>query len=414
MKTLFGLPEEVKFCTRCVMSNQRPCSTVEVLHTTGQEHAMIHFDDEGVCDACRVVEDKERTDWATRDAELRTLCDRHRRHDGRYDCIVPGSGGKDSFYAALVLRDEYDMHPLTVTWAPHLHTDWGRRNFDAWVDSGLDNVLFTPDGRVRHLLTRLALENLFHPFQPFIIGQKNLGPKAALLYDVPLVFYGEDEAEHGNPRTGTATPYRDRKFDADPNLIMSLGGVEIGKLLSDYGLSKNDLLPYLPIDRHPGIEVHYLGYYRRWDALQSLRYAMEHGFRTAPERTAGTFTNWNSIDDKIDDLHYYTTFVKFGVGRATYDASLLIQSGEITRERGLEFVRMYDGEWPRRFLDELFRYLSIRPDEYPTASGMFEHQGMTTHHFQELADKFRSPHLWCGGSGARGWHLRHTVYVAES
>jgi hypothetical protein len=114
---------------------------------------------------------------------------RYRSSSGNYDCIVPGSGGKDSTFTAHVLKFRYGMHPLTVTWAPHMYTEIGMRNFRSWIDSGLDNILFSPNGKVhRQLLTRLAFENLLHPFQPFIIGQRAIAPKFSALYGIPLGF----------------------------------------------------------------------------------------------------------------------------------------------------------------------------------------------------------------------------------
>jgi N-acetyl sugar amidotransferase len=185
-ETRYGLPAHVQFCQRCVISNQRPNSAVEFKHTADSRKSTIHLDAEGVCDACRVAEEKARTiDWSAREKELQDLCDRHRKNDGSYDCLVPGSGGKDSFYAAHVLKYKYGMHPLTVTWAPHIYTEWGQRNFHAWINAGFDNYLMTPNGRTHRLLTRLAVENLFHPFQPFMLGQKNLAPKMAALFNIP-------------------------------------------------------------------------------------------------------------------------------------------------------------------------------------------------------------------------------------
>jgi hypothetical protein len=172
----YGLPREVRFCRRCVISNQRPNSAAEFATTAASAKQTIRFDGDGVCDACRAAEEKRRIDWGARERELIALCDRFRRSDGRYDCVVPGSGGKDSFYAAHVLKTKYGMHPLTVTWAPHIYTDWGWRNFQRWIHAGFDNVLTTPNGRAHRLLTRLATEVLFHPFQPFIIGQKAIAP----------------------------------------------------------------------------------------------------------------------------------------------------------------------------------------------------------------------------------------------
>src|SRR3990167_7591167 len=129
LEARFGLPEQVVFCKRCVMSNQRPASSVEFRHTPAQKHRTLHFDEEGVCDACRFAERKEQIDWAQREKELLRLLDRFRRQDGAYDCLVPGSGGKDSCYAAHVLKYTYGMHPLTMTWPPLLYTEIGWKNF---------------------------------------------------------------------------------------------------------------------------------------------------------------------------------------------------------------------------------------------------------------------------------------------
>lgn len=409
----YGLPNEVKFCRKCVISNQRPNSAVEYQHTRESRKATINFDDEGVCDACRVAERKQNIDWRQREAELIELCNRYRREDGHYDCLVPGSGGKDSFYQAHMLKYKYGMHPLTVTWAPHLYTDWGWKNHQAWIQAGFDNYLCTPNGRVHRLLTRLAVQNLFHPFQPFILGQKFLAPKMAVLFDIPLVFYGENEAEYGNPIVDTQSARRDFAYYAatDQSKVF-FGGTAVSELLGRYGLHSNDLRPYLPADPEVlashKVEVHYLGYYLKWHPQGAYYYAVENGgFQASPERTPGTYSKYNSIDDKIDDLHYWTTYVKFGIGRATYDAAQEIRNGEITREEGVALVRRFDGEWPARFESELMAFLSIPEKEFPVAAKQFKHPIMTKDVFLALADEFRSPHLWKQENAQ--WKLRYQV-----
>jgi len=88
----YGLPKEVVYCKKCVISNQRPNSAVEYEHSAKSEKKTIHFDVEGICDACRYSEKKfMQIDWDARDKELKELCDKYRRTDGSYDCIVPGS-----------------------------------------------------------------------------------------------------------------------------------------------------------------------------------------------------------------------------------------------------------------------------------------------------------------------------------
>ena len=124
LPTKYGLPKKVTFCKKCVMSNQRPSTTVEFKHTSKSQKETIHFDEDGVCDACRFTEMKKEIDWEERELMLKEICDRYRSEDGSYDCVVPGSGGKDSFYVSHQLKYEYGMHPLTVTWAPHMYTPW--------------------------------------------------------------------------------------------------------------------------------------------------------------------------------------------------------------------------------------------------------------------------------------------------
>ena len=411
----YGLPKEVGFCKKCVISNQRPNSAVEFQHTSESKKKTINFDENGVCDACRVAEAKNsKVNWSDREKELIELCDQYRKDDGSYDCLVPGSGGKDSFYQSHILKYKYGMNPLTVTWAPHMYTEWGWKNFQAWVESGFDNYLLTPNPRMHRLMTRLAVENLFHPFQPFMFGQKAYAPKMAAMMDISLIFYGENEAEYGNPIKDSASAKRDWSyFSGDDKSEIYLGGVSVRDLQGDFGIKKVDLDPYLPINpaklEEKKIEVHYLGYYLPWHPQGAYYYAVENGgFQASPERTPGTYSKYNSIDDKIDDFHYYTTFIKFGIGRATYDAAQEIRNDEINRKEGVALVKKYDGEFPDRFADEIFKYLSIPEKEFPVASQMFEQPIMDRNYFDSLTDSFRSPHLWKKEDGV--WKLRHAVW----
>lgn len=413
--TKYGLPQEVAFCKKCVISNQRPNSAIEHQHTKLSLKKTISFNQEGICDACLFAEKKyHQIDWQERERDLHVLCNQYRSRNGSYDCLVPGSGGKDSFYAAHILKYKYGMNPLTVTWAPHIYTQWGWKNQQAWIHAGFDNYLMTPNGRVHRLLTRLAVENLLHPFQPFMFGQKFLAPKMAALFNIPLVFYGENEAEYGNPIEDTQKAERDWSyFSNSPESEVFLGGTSVADLKGSFGLDHQDLLPYLPINpqdlKDKNIKVHYLGHYLKWHPQSCYYYAVEHGgFQASPERTPGTYSKYNSIDDRIDDFHYYTTGVKFGIGRATYDAAQEIRSGDITREEGVSLVKKFDHEFPNRFADEIFTYLSIPEKEFPVASRMFEQPTMDRAYFDNLCDQFRSPHLWYNDNGT--WKLRHAVW----
>ena len=161
MVTKYGLPEKVVFCKKCVISNQRPSTSPEH-RKADAKITTVGFGDDGICDACRYFDFKKTIDWDDREKQLIDLLNRYRRNDGRYDVIVPGSGGKDSNFVAHILKYKYGMHPLTVTWAPHMYTDIGWKNLQNWLRSGFDNILITPNPKIHGILTRLAFENFIH------------------------------------------------------------------------------------------------------------------------------------------------------------------------------------------------------------------------------------------------------------
>jgi N-acetyl sugar amidotransferase len=391
--------KKVIYCKKCVISNQRPSSVVEFSKESIAEKKMISFDSEGVCQACRYAEIKnEQIDWEKRERELIILCDKYRSRNGSYDCVIPGSGGKDSAFTAHILKYKYKMNPLTCTWAPHEYTNIGWRNFQKWIEvGGFDNILITPNGKVHKLLARLAFINLCHPFQPFIIGQKTIGPKIALQNKIPLIFYGENQAEYGNDIKENDIPTMDNKFFVGnkdyENLL--IGGINGKGLMENYNLTKNDLNIYMPISSEElggfDIAMHYLGYYLKWDPQEMYYYASENtGFKPNEERTEGTYSKYSGIDDKMDTLHFFTTLIKFGIGRTSYDASQEVRTGKIDREEAVALVNKYDSEIPTKYLSDILSYLDMKED-----------------YFWEIIDKNRPDHLWKKNNNL--WALKYPL-----
>jgi len=417
-KTYFGLPYDVKFCKKCIISNQRPCSEIEFEHTINTKKRTIQFDENGICDACNVAEKKNSSiDWEQREKELIALCDKHRGDGKGYNCIVPGSGGKDSFYTSHILKYKYGMRPLTITWSPHMYTEWGLKNMENWVNSGFDNYLVTPNRKVQRLLTRLAMENLFHPFQPFQFGQKFLAPRFASKLNINLIFYGENMAEYGNDVNDLNSPTMDDSYysidEINENKIF-IAGVSVKELKEKYGLSDHDLYHYLPLKKssikNKNIKVHHLSHYLKWHPQSNYYYSVKHGgFVTSSERMPGTYTKYASIDDKMEDFNYYTTGIKFGIGWTSYITSFEIRDRDLLRDEGVALAKKYDLEFPSRFQNDLYKYLSINPEEYPVASKQFEFPKFDKEYFMDLHDRFRSSHLWTKDENDN-WKLRFTSW----
>ena len=120
-------------------------------------------------------------------------------------------------------------------------------------------------------------------------------------------------------------------------------------------------------------------------------YAAENtGFRPNNERSQGSYSKYAGIDDVMEWLHFYMIFIKFGIGRATYDVSQEIRNNHLSIDEGKKLIKKYDGEFPSRYFSEIIRYLGINKNIF----------------FKTL-DKFRSPHLWKKVN--KTWKLRHTV-----
>lgn len=378
-REIYNLPEKIFFCANCTMSNQRP---------------RISFDENGVCSACNYGEYKRsKIDWAQRNQELLDLCNTHRKSNGEYDVIVPCSGGKDGSFVAHQLKYKYGMNPLTVTFAPLKATEIGRRNLDAFITTGFNHILGTPDPQVTRRLTQLSFKHLGDPFQPFIYGQTNFPLHMAVKHNVQLIMYGENgEVEYGGDMKNAFRPDRD-VLDHDKHYFSGLPPA----FWIEHGISISDLRPFMSPKfeqiKENGTEIHFLGYYHFWDPQENFYYCKEHtGFTPNGERSEGTYSKYASLDDSMDGFHYYLAYIKFGIGRATSDAAHEIRDGKITREEGCALVKRYDGEFPRKYFNDFLEYCNISQQD-----------------FVDVIDSWRSEHLWYK-DGAE-WKLRNAVWL---
>jgi N-acetyl sugar amidotransferase len=388
-KQILNQPKEILFCKRCVMSNQRP---------------RIKLDSEGVCGGCRNTEfHKDKIDWDKREEELHKLLDQHRSKDGKWDVVVPSSGGKDSAFVAHQLKYKYGMNPLTVTWAPLIYTNIGWKNFQALRDTGFSNILSSPNGKLHRQLARLSFEEFGDAFHVFVLGQISYAFHISIKFNIPLVMFGENgEAEYAGEPAAVDKAY----IPPEEFTRLHFKGTTLDELVEfgiknkeyfDKNISKSDLDFYKPPAltefKKAGIKgKHYFGYYKKWTPQENFFYAAENtGFQPNPERTEGTYSKYASIDDKLDGMHYYMKYIKFGFARATDDASHEVRDGHISREEAISLIKIYDGEFPKKYFNDFLNYLNI-----------------TSAEFWDVVDSWRPPHLWTKESNQ--WKLKKTIF----
>ena len=172
--------------------------------------------------------------------------------------------------------------------------------------------------------------------------------------------------------------------------------IPINKILKDYNFQLADFNSYSsPCENeisNAKVEVHYMSFYRKWIPQENYYYAVQKtNFEPNPVRRDGSYGKYSGIDDKMEDLHYYMQYIKFGMGRATWDAAQEIRTNKITREEGVALVKKYDHEIPKTFFKDILEYLDI-----------------SENYFWEIIEKHRNLNIW-EKSLNRKWKLKVTI-----
>jgi len=368
----------MQYCKKCLTPSSRP---------------RIVFDKEGICNACRHAENKyEHIDWDARRKEFLKLIEPYRSKDGYWDCIVPWSGGKDSSAIAYKLKFEFGMHPLLVTFSPQLPTEIGNHNREEMIKLGFDHIMLRPDQKVHRYLSRRFFIERGDQKIAWTAGINTFPVQVAVKYKIPLVFY----AEHGESEYGGKVLSEEHQKMRDFTEFLENQVGDNPRNWVDDKVSLNDLNPYIYPDleavKKVGVKAMYFGYFFKWSMLNNYNFIKTKiDFKVHPKgRTPGTITNYDSVDDKSDNLYYYMQYIKFGFGRAIRDISRMIQNNQMTREEGLELAKKYDGEFCSEYFEDMLDYLELKKEE-----------------FTEIVDKHRNPEIWVKEGGE--WKLRHPL-----
>ena len=340
----------VRWCANCLAMSTRP---------------RITFDERGWCNACRWNERKKTLDWASRREELDCLLNKYRRNDGRFDCLVPVSGGKDGSYVAYNLKHKYGMNPLCLTITPAMPLALGEENLRAFVESGFNHISINPAHEAMRILNRVGFIEMGFPYYGWLIAIQAGVVRMANQLGLGLIFYGEDgEVEYGGSTETDKNPIYDVQY---MKKVYLEGGYD--KVLQSSGLEEKDLFFFKfssdeELAQRP-IEMTHWSYFENWDPYRNYLVAKEHcGLKEADSSNAGTFTNFSQNDQALYALHTYLMYLKFGFGRANQDASIEVRRGAMDRAQAVNLVRIYDGLYPEEFVSDYLKYYQITKEEF--------------------------------------------------
>ncbi len=360
----------IKYCCNCVYPETKPDLT---------------FDEDGVCDACRFANVKDATDWDSRRKELVEIFNKFKSKDGsNYDCVIPISGGKDSHFQTYMVKEEFGLNPLCVSYHLPEFTDLGRKNIENLKNLGVDCLEFTPNPEICRKMQKIGLIEFGDAQWPEHFGIFTVPVQVAVRYNIPLIVWGENsQAEYGGPLKDSTNRYLDSKWCKEYGTRVggqsnSYFGPEV---MLQHGIDRKFLNPYIyPSDdeiKRVGVTGIFLGSFLKWNIKNQLEKVRELGFTLHDGPSEGTFTNYENLDNKIQGIHDYFKWLKFGYGRATDNASVQIRLNWLNREEAMKLVREYEGKLPEKYLNEFLAQWDMSRDE-----------------FFKIADKFTNKELF--------------------
>mgnify|MGYP003388713671 CR=1 FL=1 len=341
----------------------------------------ITFDDRGWCNACQWSEEKQTLDWNMRENELRDKLKEFKKKSKGFDCIVPVSGGKDGSYVSHKLKNDFGLNPLCITVRPALSTKIGDENLLNFINSGYNHIHITPNPKVLDRLNKYGFTEMGFPYYGWLIAIMSAVIRTAVNFQIPLIFYGEDgEVEYGGSSESKDTPFYSINY---MKKIYFEGGYEkvLNRLKKDKDITDEDLyffiFPEPEVVSKLELSFTHWSYFENWDPYRNYIVAKENcGLLEKDQGNEDTFTNFSQNDQLLYSLHTYLMYLKYGFGRATQDVGIEIRRGAMTREQGINLVKMYDNAYPKKYIEEYLDYYDMTLREFDSVLDRYANKNL--------------------------------------
>ena len=359
----------MEYCTKCVY----PLNAVN-----------LRIDD-GICSSCKVFEKFstiENQEWERREKLLESILKEVKvQNSNNYDCLIPVSGGKDSYFQTHTIVKKYGLKPLLVTYNGNNYLPEGDYNRDRMKECfDADHIVWGPSVSVLKKLNIASFKKMGDMNWQNHCGIFTAPIIIAAKFNIPLIIWGEIAWDI----SGMYDPDDFVEFSARVRHEHGLRGYEWDDFSKDknYNLSEKDMLwAKYPSDEeilNVGVRGLYLGNYIKWDPETHVKMIKEnYNWKSATTKFERTYRNYSNLDDRYENgVHDLLKFIKFGYGRASDHASKDIRTGYMTREEGVNMVLKYD----HVISSDLYHWL--------------DYVDMTETEFWKIADTFRDPRVW--------------------
>ncbi len=371
----------MRYCKRCLYPENHPLNII--------------FDDEGVCSGCRVHEEKDSLNWDERADLLRSILENYRNQSGNnYDCIIPVSGARDSFFIVHTIKNIFGMNPLLVTYNKQYNTAAGIRNLaQLRIKFNCDIMTLTVNPDTVRKITRATMRKMGSIYWHCLAGQTVYPVQVAVKFKIPLIVWG---AHQGIDQVGMFSHLDEvemtRKYRKEHDLM----GFEAEDLIDEFdNITAEDIVPFVyPDDKeieNIGVRGIYLNNYIRWDSRTQHELMIEkYAYKTLAQTR--TFDTYNDVDCfNYSDVHDYIKFVKWGYSKVWDHSTREIRLRQMTRQQGLQLVRSYTPKTPQS-LQLFLKWL-----------------GITENAFHYIIDQHRNPDIWFRNDKWE-WELKKDIF----
>ena len=368
------------YCKRCLYPQNHPYGMV--------------FDNEGICMGCRVHEEKDTLDWDARFLKLKEIAHTNSKIMGtkNFDCIIPVTGGGDSYFIVHVAKNLLGMNPLLVNYNSHYNTKLGIRNL-ANLSTVFDCDIVTSTLSPKHVkkITRQTIKQFGSIYWQVLAGNLTFPVQVAIRFRIPLIIWG---VHPWSEQTGMFSHLDEVEMSHRCRKEHALMGVSAEDLINENSeISRSDVQPYIyPYDEElekVGVRGIYLSNYVRWDSKKQHEMMIEeYGYETSrQQRTFNTYEDVHCFHSA--GLHDYLKFLKCGYSKVTDHASREIRLKRMTRETGIKMVE---------------KYTSVKPKDLDLFLNWIE---MNKTQFYKHMDRFRDKKAW--QKLGSDWILRDSI-----
>jgi N-acetyl sugar amidotransferase len=337
-----------------------------------ETHETIEFDSEGICNICQQHNfKKSKIDWGKKRKDFETILDQYKGKHA-YDCIVPFSGGKDSTYTLWRLVETFKLKCLVVSFDHGFYRPKLIENRTRVLKQlGMDSLIFRPNWKI---VRALMLESLIRKGDfcwHCHAGIFAYPMQVAINYNVPLVIWGEPQAEYTAYYSYEDTLNEEEEVDEKRfNRFVNLGltADDMLGMLNDPNVDPRDLMPFAYPKLRDLKRVNYrsicLGSYIPWDVKKQVEIIKtEIGWEEDLNAGIPPQYAYEKVECQVQGIRDYLRYIKRGYGRTTHLTTIDIRNGRMARDEGLKLVDKYDGKRPES-LPHFLEMLSLTEDEF--------------------------------------------------